>query len=148
MKYKWFIFGCTFYGPSGSLKVPYCVCVFYSFKIVCVFFIISIIIILFLSVLLVHEKHGKIDASEVAIQLLVVTLRKIYMRTQAVCKTSKYWKMTIKCLNSQQRLLFAHPSNDRYNSGTKTNAGRCSSGNDLLLLSITLKIAVFSRTYI
>ena len=40
--------------------------------------------------LLVQEKHRKIDAFEVAIQLLVVTIRKIYMRTQAVCKTSKY----------------------------------------------------------
>ena len=41
------------------------------------------------------------------------------MRTQAVCKASKCW---LNVCNFQQRLLFAYPSNHRYNNGAQISA--------------------------
>ena len=43
------------------------------------------IVAAYLRFLLMNSKHHKNDAFQVAIQLLVVTTREIYMRTQVVC---------------------------------------------------------------
>ena len=60
------------------------------------------------------SKHHKSNAFQVAIQLLVVTAREIYMITQVVStKRPNLEKQHIQCFLFQQRLLFAHSSNRR-----------------------------------
>ena len=51
--------------------------------------------------LFINSKHQKSDAFQVAIQLLVVTARKIYIKTQAV---------HAKCLNGSKGITFVVPA--------------------------------------
>ena len=51
--------------------------------------------------LFINSKHQKSDAFQVTIELLVVTARKIYIKTQAVCA---------KCLNDLKGIPFVVPA--------------------------------------